>query len=251
MRGYGPSTYGDGFASVYDSWYEDIGDVAGCVAAVVASTDGGRVLELGVGTGRLALPLRAAGIDVVGVDASAAMVRRMQAKPDGAEVPVVLGDLARLPLRGPFDGAVIAFNTLFNLTTADAQRALFAEVARVLAPGGFLAAEAFVPATEHDVPDAVVEPNRIEVDRVVLTASLRDRASQRVEGQHIEITTDGIVLHPWSIRYAPPDELDEMAAAAGLVLERRDAGWRHEPYGPDTVQHVSWWRTPSGVDEPR
>lgn len=244
MRGYGPSTYGDAFASVYDTWYEDIGDVEGCVLAVAAAAAGGAVLELGVGTGRLALPLRDAGVAVVGVDASPAMLATLRAKAGADAIPLIQGDLTHLPLRGRFAGAIIAFNTLFNLTTSAAQEQLFAEVARLLAPGGFLAAELFVPETEQGAPDAVVEPSRIEIDRVVLTASVRDRERQLVEGQHIEITASGIVLHPWAIRYAAPDELDAMAAAAGLVLEHRAGGWRGEPFDTHTEQHISWWRKP-------
>jgi SAM-dependent methyltransferase len=263
MQGYQPSTYGEGFADVYDEWYHDVGDLEGCadaIAAAVASctqddaASGGAVprhrdqlpvLELGAGTGRLAVPISERGVPVVGVDASMAMLERLRARTDAVDVEVLAADLAALPLRGPVRGAVLAFNTLFNLASCDAQQAFFHDVARILAPGGFVAAELFVPAHEADVPDAVVEPSRIEVDRVVLTASIRDRATQVVSGQHIELTeAGGVRLRPWMIRYADPEELDDMATRAGLELWRREASWRGGTFDEGSAQHVSWWRRP-------
>ncbi len=252
MQGYGASSYGDAFADVYDDWYAELGDVSKCVEAVCDvvgdRTDSlgsrGLVLELGVGTGRLAVPLQQAGIEVVGLDASSAMLAQLATNAAPDHLPAVQGDMARLPLRGPFTCVLVGFNTLFNLTTEAAQRALFREVARVLAPGGFFVAELFVPAREDDVPDAVVEPAQVSVDRVVLTASIRDRAAQVVEGQHIEITEAGIRLRPWSIRYASPDQLDEMATAAGLALAHRHGSWDGAAFTEQHDAHVSWWQRP-------
>src|SRR5262249_35029277 len=132
VEGYGPSSYGDGMADVYDDWYATRGDIEGAVATIarLASEIGEDrpVLELGIGSGRLALPLAARGVDVWGVDASAAMVARLQAKPGGERVPVALGDMADIDLSGIPGGAGASFavvfaadNTFFNLTTAEAQ----------------------------------------------------------------------------------------------------------------------------------
>ena len=147
MEGYRSSTYGDRFADVYDDWYHDVSDVDATVArvAALATPRGGRVLELGAGSGRLAIPLADRDLEVWAVDASAAMVERLRAKPGAEAVHAVVGDMAELALPGapPFAVVLCAFNTFFNLTTAEAQQRCLARVADALAPGGSLVLEAF------------------------------------------------------------------------------------------------------------
>ena len=151
MEGYRPSTYGDRFADVYDDWYHDVSDVAATVArvAALAGEPPGPVLELGAGSGRLAIPRAARGLEVWALDASTAMLDRLAGKPGGDRVRVVLGDMAVLDVgAGPPGGFAVvlcAFNTLFNLTDGEAQRRCLARVAEVLAPRGRLVVEAFVP----------------------------------------------------------------------------------------------------------
>ena len=243
------SSYGEAFADVYDEWYGDVSDLEGTIDTVVAVAGGGPVLELGIGTGRLALPLAARGIEVHGIDASPAMVARLRDKPGGGDIPVTIADFADVePERtGPFSVVLAAYNTLFNLTTLDDQRRCFANVARRLAPGGAFVVEAFVPGPEPEGTDGQVTPSVIEAARVVLQVTRRHPATQTVVGSTISITEDGIRLRPWHIRYAPPAELDAMAAGAGLSLTDRSAGWRGEPFVSDSSRHISVYRLADGA----
>jgi len=247
MEGYGPSSYGDGMADVYDEWYATRGDVDGAVAALGAlasAAEAGPVLELGIGSGRLALPLAASGIQVWGIDASAAMVARLRVKPGGADLPIAIGDMAELDLssvpggdEARFSLVFAADNTFFNLTTADAQARCLSRAHAVLVPSGRLVLEAFVPAT--DAPASSIDARMVALDHVVLTVTQHDRAAQTVAGQHIELRESGVRLHPWSIRYAAPDELDALASAAGFSLDDRWSDWRRTPFTADDNTHVS------------
>lgn len=248
VEGYDSARYGRSFADVYDDWYRDVSDIDATVhkvAVLAARRGGGRVLELGVGTGRLALPLAAKGLRVTGVDASPEMLDQLRAKDGAEQLDLVLADMAELPVPGPYAAAFVAFNTFFNLTTRDAQQACLRRVHDVLAPGGWFVLEAFVP---HDL-DATgdtsgVSARTVELDRVVLTAARRDHATQTISGQHIEITEQGVKLRPWLVRYAGVAELDEMAATAGLRLVERRAGWHDEPFHEASDSHVSVYRRP-------
>jgi SAM-dependent methyltransferase len=248
MEGYGPSSYGDGMADVYDEWYATRGDVEGAVTAVARLASGvdadGPVLELGIGSGRLALPLAARGIDVWGIDASDAMVARLRSKAGGDRIPVAIGDMAALDLSAVPDSDNTSFsvvfaadNTFFNLTTATAQARCLERVRSVLAPRGRFVVEAFVPAV--DAPVSSVDARTVELDQVVLTVTRHDRDAQTVAGQHIEMRASGLRFHPWLIRYALPEELDAMASAAGLALVHRWSDWRGTPFTPDDNVHVS------------
>jgi SAM-dependent methyltransferase len=244
VEGYGPSTYGDRFADVYDEWYAEVSDAPACVARVadlVAQAGGGPVLELGVGSGRLAVPLADAGLEVHGIDASARMLRQ---RPGGDRVRAVLGDMAELDLgdlgRGAAAGAsgagdgyavvLAAFNTLFNIPSEEGQRRCLAGAAACLSPTGRVIVESFVPDDAGGGGAAAVEPRRIALDEVVLSVSRVDRDRQTVTGQHVQITEAGIKLRPWHLRWSTPGQLDGMAAAAGLVLDWRHGGWVGEPF---------------------
>lgn len=252
MEGYGASTYGDRFADVYDDWYADVSNVGATVARVVElarGAGGGPVLELGVGSGRLALPLVEAGLEVWGVDASAAMVDRLRAKPGGDRVHAIVGDMARLdevlaPEAAGFGVVLCAFNTLFNLTRADDQQACIAAAARRLAPGGALVVEGFVPppGDEEAAATGAVEPRHIGVDEVVLTVSRHDPADQTIVGQHVQLRESGVRLRPWVLRYATPDQITAWAAGAGLRLASRHGDWRGAPFDARSANHVSVFR---------
>lgn len=242
MRGYQPHSYGDGMADVYDDWYADISDVEATVNALRTLAAGGAVLELGVGTGRLAAPLAAAGVEVHGVDASAAMTAQLADKPGGDRVHVVIGDMVDDLPQGPFTLAFVAYNTFFNLVTAERQQACFHAVAARLAPGGSFAIEAFVPDPEHE-PASSVTVRSVHADRVVLSVSTADPARQVAEGQYIDITeAGGVKLRPWSIRWATPEQLDRMAEAAGFTLAARWSGFEGAPFAADDARHVSLYR---------
>ncbi len=261
MRGYDSTSYGDGFADVYDDWYSEVTDVGATVARMVElSGSGGRVLELGVGTGRLAIPMSTAGLRVVGIDSSAAMLAKLVERLDapsrsddasatgrrpvasGSSVITVCGDMVDDLPDGPFDACLVAYNTIFNLLDADAQRRCFTEVAARLRPGGCFVVEAIVPDDEapsgHDV-----SVRSMSVDRVVLSVSDHRPDQQRTSGQFVEFTeSGGVRLRPWSIRWAPPAELDDMAAAAGFHLERRDADMSGATFDDLADHHVTVYR---------
>jgi SAM-dependent methyltransferase len=238
MEGYGRSTYGDAFADVYDRWYARITDVdatADLVAELAAAAGSDRVLELAVGTGRLAVPIAARGLDVVGVDASAAMLAKLKER--SAAVTAVLGDMVDDLPDGPFGVCLLAYNSLFNLESADRQRACFAAVAARLAPAGRFVVEAFVP---DDRAGPAVTVRSMSAGEVVLSISEHDAAAQRAHGHFVQfVDGDRVRLLPWSIRYAPPAELDEMAASAGLELVARWEDVERQPFGDDSPQHVS------------
>jgi SAM-dependent methyltransferase len=235
---------------VYDDWYADITDVVACTSTLARLAGRRPALELGVGTGRLAIPLAARGVDVVGLDSSPAMLERLASKPGGERVEAVLGDMADPPLGDRRFGLVfVAFNTFFNLASAAEQTRCLTAVAGLLDAEAHFVLEGFVPPEEGAGPDRTVVPTHMGVDRVVLTATIHDRGAQTITGQHIDITEAGTRLRPWKVRYASPAQLDAMAGTAGLELVERWAGWVHEPFGPDSPAHVSVYRaTPAPSD---
>jgi SAM-dependent methyltransferase len=244
MEGYDETTYGDRFADVYDEWYHGVTDVETTVAELDALAGGGPVLELGVGTGRLAVPLAARAPDrrLVGIDASVGMLARLAERdPDGL-VERVWGDMVTDLPTGPFSLAYIAYNTLFNLTTNGAQAACFVAVAERLAPGGRFVVEAFVPdEPPRDGDDITVRS--LTADRVVLSVTVHDPGRQTASGQFIDISeADGIRLRPWSIAYSTPRQLDAMAVGAGLELEHRWESFDRTTFDDRSVRHVSVYR---------
>lgn len=252
MRGYEAWSYGDAFADVYDDWYADVSDVVATttVLAELALAAGGPVLELGVGSGRLAVPLANRGLTVWGLDASTAMLERLRARPGGDQVRAVVGDMADPAAAlsaapgapSAFGLVACTFNTLFLLTSENAQQACLRAAAGLLAPGGAVVVEAIVPAEGLTGVERVLEPRTIEVDRVVLTVSHHDPARQQVTGQHIELRETGTRLRPWVLRYLYPAQLDALAAAAGLTLESRWASWDRRPFDAASTAHVSVYR---------
>ncbi len=245
MKGYGPHSYGDGFADVYDDWYPDVTDVQGTVACLASLAPGGHVVELGIGTGRIALPLLEAGLRVSGVDASAAMLRRLAEKARADEIDVVEGDMSRVLPAGPFDVAVATYNTFFNLTEPAAQERCLGLVFDALRPGGRLVLETFVVDDDPDAATAGVTPRTIEADRVVLTVSTRDPVEQVVDGQMVELSPSGIRMRPWSIRYLTPDQLDALAATVGFELEIRWSDWHGAAFDPAGAHQVVVYRRPN------
>ena len=260
MHGYDASTYGERWADVYDEWYDDPDEVAAtvaCLAAVAGPPErgSGPLLELGIGTGRIALPLASQGYDVRGVDASPAMVEVLRGKADAATIPVHMGDIADLrcpPL--PHEdappacrGVFVAYNTFFNLADEGAQRACLAGVSRVLAPDGWFLCAAFVPDLDEPAPArGTVGVRTLTTDRVVLTADRHDTAAQTISGQYIDITTAGIALRPFHIRYVLPPQLDHMASDAGLELVERWGGWDREPFDDTSAVQVALYRRRAG-----
>jgi SAM-dependent methyltransferase len=201
----------------------------------------GRALELGVGTGRIALPLAARGIAVHGIDLSRAMVRRLRAKPGGKEVGVTIGDFSTTRVEGRFSLAYLVFNAILNLTSQAAQVACFRNVAAHLQPGGVFVIEVGVPELQRLPPGETVLPFLVRENRWGFDEY--DVANQGLVSHHFEIV-DGRA-HRLSVpfRYVWPSELDLMAAMAGMRLRERWSGWRREPFTSESRQHISVWET--------
>lgn len=248
MHGYSAATYGDRFAEVYDEWYDDITDAEATaeVVATLARAAGGppRVVELGIGTGRVALPLVARGVEVVGIDASESMLERLRAKAGAEQIAVHVADLGALGSIdvGPVGVALLAFNTLFNLTTEDAQLSCLTSCATWIGDHGAVIVEAFVPADDLGAVGRRLEPTRITADEVVLTVTDVDPDGHSVFGQHIHIRESGITLRPWQLRMLGTDDLDDLATRAGLVLVDRWSNWERDRFGPESDRHVSVYR---------
>ena len=237
MHDYTAETYGERIADIYDSWYAAYDERS--IDALAELAQGGRVLELGIGTGRIALPLRSRGVTVQGVDASAAMVAKLRAKPGGAAIPVTLSSFDDFALDERLSLAFIAFNTFFALLTQAQQIRCMETVARHLAPGGRFVIEAFVPDLTRFVSGQTMRVIGVDTGEVRIDASLLDLAQQRVTSQHIVLTEGGVRLYPVTLRYAWPSELDLMARIAGLRLEHRWADWGQEAFGRESTKHVS------------
>jgi SAM-dependent methyltransferase len=172
-----PGLFGRLWAADYDAGANP--DPAPAVDFLARLADGGPVLELAIGTGRVALPLAARGLTVEGVEGSAEMAEQMRAKPGGAEIPVAIGDMADVPVTGPYHLVYLVFNTLFNLVDGDRQRDCFRNVARVLAPGGAFVIEAFVPDPAAFDEDEKVQMRDVTEDSATIRLHKYDRAAQR------------------------------------------------------------------------
>jgi SAM-dependent methyltransferase len=240
-----PAAYGDAIADVYDDWYAEVSDIAGTVATIGELAAGGPVLELGIGTGRIALPLAEAGIDVHGIDASEAMVARLRSKPGGDTIPVTIGDFSKqLPdIDGGYAVVVATFNTFLNLTELGSQDRCLELVSAVLRADGVFVVETLVPA--DDPPRSGIDVRDVRADRVVLSAFQRE--DDVVTGSLIALGHDRVRLHPWAIRLVSPDQLVIDAARAGFTLVRRDAGWRGEPFDEMSERCVTVLRSTAGT----
>lgn len=231
--------FGEAVAARYDESLPEMfapEAVEPAVDFLVARADGGPVLELGIGTGRIALPLAARGIAVHGIDLSGAMVAKLRAKPGADAIGVTIGDFASTRVERTFRLAYLVFNTIMNLTSQDEQVACFENVAHHLEPGGRFVVEVAVPALRRLPPGERfrvfgARPGYLGVD------------------EH-DVATQGLVSHhwseergPWSLpfRYVWPAELDLMARIAGMRLAERFAGWNEEPFGNESEHHVSVW----------
>ena len=241
---YDASTYGDRIADVYDDVYTGspvLADVATTVGFLAMLAGEGPTLELGIGTGRIAIPLAAAGVEVHGIDASQAMVDRFREKPGGSDIPVTMGSFADFSLDERFSLIYVVFNTFFALTSQDEQVTCFHAIARHLALGGAFAMEAFVPDIARFDRGQRVSAIRVETDAVSIEVSQHDPVEQTTTAQQVVIREDGIRLYPVRIRFAYVAELDLMARMAGLRLRERWADWDRSPFTSMSPKHVSVW----------
>lgn len=235
-------------AAIYDDLHGERIAEAALTAAVLAelhtgvvARDGapGPLLELGIGTGRVALPLVERGLDVHGVDSSPDMISALRAKPSGGAVTVHEGDFSDVGalVDGSYAVVFVVFNTLFELPTQEAQVRCLAGVAEHLTPNGVLVVEALAPeVTRLDQDVSVVS---FDETSVALRASVHDPVTQQVSSQIVDIGGDDVVLRHWAIRYASVPEIDLMARLAGLRLAERWGGWQREPFTAVSSRHVS------------
>jgi len=206
---------------------------------------GGRALELGVGTGRIALPLAQRGVPVHGIDLSNAMVARLRAKPGAEDVGVTVGDFATTTVPGTFSLAYLVFNTIANLTTQEAQVACFRNVAAHLDPGGCFVIELGVPELQRLPPG---ERFRVfHASEAHWGIDEYDVATQGLLSHHFELVDGRFERLSVPFRYAWPAELDLMAQLAGMRLRDRWSGWKQEPFKSDSRKHVSLWEKPAGT----
>ena len=204
---------------------------------------GGAALELGIGTGRIALPLAGRGTPVHGIDLSAAMAAKLRAKPGGDRIPVAIGDFATTRVAGDFALAYLVFNTIQNLTTQDEQVACFQNAASHLRPGGCFVIETGVPSLRQLPPGETVRAFRVEPTRLGFDEF--DVAEQRLISHHYRVEGGELEVDSVPFRYVWPAELDLMARLAGMTLRDRWAGWRREPFTSESETHVSVWEKPA------
>jgi SAM-dependent methyltransferase len=218
---------------------EAVDPVVGVLAEL---SGGGPALELGIGTGRIALPLARRGVEVHGIDLSRAMVARLRAKSGGERIPVTIGDLATTRVPGTFSLVYLVFNTLMNLTTQQAQVECFRTAAAQLRPGGRFVVEVMVPDLRRLPPGQSVLPFQVTPNGWAY--DVYDPATQRMSSNYVRVA-DGVgSFRSIPFRYVWPSELDLMARLAGMRLRDRWDGWTRAPFTAESRQHVSVWQKP-------
>ena len=238
--------FGEGVAERYDESSPEMFDPAVVDPAVdfLAGLAGdGAALELGIGTGRIAIPLSRRGVRVHGIDLSPQMVAQLRAKPGAEGIGVTVGDFATTAVEGRFSLAYLVFNTINNLTTQDGQVACFQNVAAHLGPGGCFVIEVGIPQLQRLPPGETVRP--FAVTPAHLGFDEYDVANQGLISHHYSVVDGRFELTSVPFRYVWPAELDLMARLAGLTLQERWSGWRREPFTSDSTKHVSVWRKPA------
>lgn len=217
--------------------------LAPTIRCLAALADGGRALEFAIGTGRVALPLAAAGVEVHGIEFSPAMAAELRAKPGGEHLPVHLGDMANTCVDGDFALVYLVFNTIMNLTTQDAQVACFANAAAHLRPGGRFVVEVMVPQVQRLAAGERFVPFSVTDDHIGLDEY--DVVTQALVSHHVRTSAAGVTREPMPFRYVWPAELDLMARLAGLEFEHRWADWSGAPFTATSPSHISVWRRPT------
>lgn len=236
-----PSTFGELYADEYDDLH-DPGTTSDSVALISELAGPGKILELAIGTGRMALPLLEKGHDISGIEGSPEMIAKLQEKPGGADIPVIVGDYADVGLLGPFGFVFLVFNTLFNLTSQEAQVRCFQNVGERLAPGGAFLVETFVPDLSGFQDHQRMRTLHVGSKSMWFEAVKHDPVRQVFEMQRARMAGGETRLHPLVMRYAWPAEIDLMAKLAGLQLESRWGSWTRAPFDADSKMHVSLYR---------
>lgn len=237
--------FGESIAAAYDESAAHLFDPAVVDPAVdflVQLARDGRALELGIGTGRIALPLAQRGVPVHGIELSKAMAARLHAKLGSEHIGVTIGDFATTTVDGTFSVAYLVRNAIMNLTTQEAQVACFRNVAAHLEPGGCFVIEVLVPGLQRLPPGQTIQDFHLSETKWGLDEY--DVATQGLISHHFTFLDGGITRWSVPFRYAWPAELDLMAQLAGMSLRERWSGWNREPFTSDSREHVSVWQKP-------
>jgi len=246
MEGYDESTYGQRWSPYYDDIYDKVDDSLIDLLQRHAG-EPPRALELAIGTGRVALPLRERGVDVTGIDASEDMVARMRAKPGGEDIAVTIGDFANVGVDGTFPLIYLTFNTIFGLLTQELQIECFQNVAAHLEPGGRFIIDCFVPDVRRfDHTNTRIGVSSIDsVDQHSYEMTVYDPVRQRLSTHLVKRLAGGhTIVLPVEIRFCWPSELDLMARLAGVTLEDRFGWYDLRPFTDRSTNHVSVYRKP-------
>ncbi|CAN5365786.1 class I SAM-dependent methyltransferase [soil metagenome] len=233
-------------AERYDERYAYLTDPAAVDPIVGFLADlarDGAALELGIGTGRIALPLARCGVRVHGIELSKAMVARLRAKPGAEQIGLTIGDFATTTVEATFSVAYLVANTIMNLTTQDEQVACFRNAAAHLEPGGCFVIEVLVPGLRRLPPGETFQP--FDVSPTHLGFDEYDVARQGLVSHHYWVAGDKVEVFSPPFRYVWPSELDLMARLAGMTLRERWSGWNREPFTSDSTKHVSVWEKPA------
>jgi len=242
---YDPAAYGEHLAADYDALYSAIPDTEEAVACLAELAGQGAVLEMGVGTGRLALPLRERGIDVHGIEASPAMVAELRKRPGGDEIPVAVGSFAHAEISEQrFSVVVLALHTIFGLPTQDEKISCFANAERHLDDDGVFVVEATVLDVGAFRCGQAVLPRFTSPERVELQVLRYDSATQMVQTTNVHLSSDGVRLNGFTNAYASPQELDLMARLGGLRLRERWGAWSGVPFTAASPRHISIYERP-------
>ncbi len=239
MKDFDPSTsFGSNIAAHYDDHKR--GDEEDAAAFLAEYAKEGSALEFAIGTGRIAIPLAAKGVQVDGIELSPHMVEQLHAKPEGKNINVIIGDMSRATTNCHYPLVYLVFNTIFNLLTADDQIRCFENAARHLAPNGCFIVEtalphAWIPPGKSDY----VHAESIGQETVVLDVARYDPVTQLLEENHVRLTTQGVTMSPIVCRLITPGEMDLMARIAGMRLIQRFANWQRSAFDIDSKAHVS------------
>ena len=240
-RDFDPADYGGHFASVYDELYAELSP-DDAVRSLADLAGGGDVLELGIGTGRIALPLAATGLLVEGIDGSPDMVAQLRRKPGGERLRVEVGDFATTAMRRCYDLVVLAFNTINALPSQEAQVQTFRNAAAHLEPGGAFVVENWVPDLAAFRRGRSVAAHEVGESRVTIDVAELHPAEQRMTTTRLAFSGEGVRLLPVNHRYVWPAELDLMARLAGMHLETRWEDWQRKPFTDDSATYVAVYR---------
>ena len=239
MKGFDPaSSFGAAVAARYDD--ELRGDEGAAVQFLQTIAPHPVALEFAIGTGRIALPLAASGMTVDGIELSPDMIARLHAKPAGANIHVVQGDMSSVQMGQRYGLVYLVFNTIFNLLTVDGQIECFANAARHLSDEGVFVVETALPHTWMPSGKSdYVHAEQVNLDSVMFDVARYDPVTQHLIENHVRISAQGISMQPIVCRLITPGEMDLMARMAGLKLVHRFANWQKTPFDAQSTAHVS------------